>query len=100
MGGNDSSHGRQIMRQIITAGNTQVEELSHGCGWFHRGDNGGSLKFRTRCALVSNLDWQTVMHTHTATFLHMQLFYCQLLDVTNDQLPVNHGGYSNNKLCT
>lgn len=38
-------------------------------------------------------------HTHTATSLHMHLFCCQHLDVTNDQLPVNHGGYSNSELC-
>lgn len=102
MGGNYGSCARQIIRQIIIADNTEVEELSHRCRWFHKGDNGSSLKFKTtRRALVSDWDWQTITHTHmhTATSLHMLLFCCQHLDVTNDQLPVNHGGYSNNELC-
>lgn len=106
MGGDYGSRARQIIRQIITADNTQVEELSRRCGWFHKEDNGSSLKFKTRrCALVSNQDWQTMdvhthTHKHTATSLHRHVFCCQHLDVINDQLPVNHGGYSNNELCT
>lgn len=56
--------------------------------------------------MVSNQDWQTITHTHAqahmhaATSLHMHLFCCQHLDVTNYQLPAEHGGYSNNELCT
>lgn len=71
VGGNYGSRARQIIRQIVTADNTQVQALSHRCRWFHKGDNGSSLKFKTRShALVSNRDWQTMdvcAHTHTWT---------------------------------
>lgn len=48
VGGNYGSCTRQIIKQIITADSTQVEELSTRCGQFHNRNKGNSMKFKAR----------------------------------------------------